>query len=890
MTPMRLADRYPNKPNLKGPTIDWYPHAEATRPSNECTLYDLIDGIRGEKFAEPVAKIRALIAAGDKKAADVLKKKLPAVSISGCVDGRRRYAAQEGRFTHSGLLQIDLDAKDNIGWSVDEMREALQADPRMVAVFISASGEGVKGIARIAQDVGKHKAAFLAAEAHFKSLKLTIDPACKDPVRLCFVSHDPLAWLRMDTDEQFEPVELAVVEEPDDDTDDEEPPPRAPRHRISPTGKLILRESSGGLDMTPALVADMLRVIPPRPPYDEWLKIASAVWDALGEADGTAALCAWSPEEKEGEYAAKFQKRLTDVHEATLVMRAKEHGWSRPAPASAVAKAKQASPVGDAPESVTDSGKVIPPHVFPVPNGNVGNDLAAQHIFATIAPSLRLFMREGTVFEVDDKFSDGGDGHARLAPMEPSRFASEIERFGAKVMALETTGKDQQFQWRTRLMGENHCRMLLHSSAAREHLPPICQLAASPVLVPDGHGGTKTLGRGWHPHAGGTFVTGKQRVPDMSFAVAFEILAELLCDFNFTSPADLSRAIASVLSPAMKLGRWIEDDFPLDVAEADQSQAGKSYRHKLIAAIYGETPFQITNSTGGVGSLDERVAGALIAGRPIITLENIRGRIDSQNLESAIRGVGRVTARSFRACVEVDTRPFIWQFSTNGAELTRDLANRSIITRIRKQEDGYQYKVFPEGPILAHVQANQPRFLAAVHAVVREWASQGCQQTDEHRHDFRQWARVMDWIVQKLFGLDPLLDGHRDEQLRTANPKLQWLRDVIHALLTSGHDTRTALSASDLAEASEEHDIHLPGRRNNSGESMEQAIGKLMGRIFRESNSETVTVDGRQITRQISHDFDPINRKERERKVYVIDPQPKQNHATDSTDETDSTE
>jgi hypothetical protein len=857
MNAMRLADRFPNKPELTGPTIDYYPHAEAPRPSNETTLYDLITAIRGEDFAAAVAEIRALIAAGDKKAADALKKKLPAVSISGTVDGRRAKAAQEGRFTHSGLLQIDLDAKDNVGWTVEEMREALQSDPRMVAVFVSASGEGVKGIARIAADHEKHKAAFLAAEAHFKSLKLTIDGACKDPVRLCFVSHDPRAWLRMDTDEMFVPVELAVVEEISNaDVDDEDPDDDEPGGRVghSAAGGLVIRHGCAPLDA--ATVRQMLAVIPPRPDYDEWLKVASAVWDALGEAEGTAALCAWSPEEVDGEYAHKYENRLKEVKAGTLVHRAETHGYARPRPVS-TAIHPDAVPLGK------KDPNAIPDHIFPVPNGDVGNDLAARHIMAIIAPTRRLFNRSSTVHEV---IIDRGE--PRLDPIKPSRLTSVIEEFGPRVMIRERR-EDGTPRWRSKIMAANHCEMLLNSSAARELLPDIQQITGSPVLAwtPDG---PELLGHGWHAHAGGTYVTGRQQIPTMSLAEARAILFdEVLCDIAFAGEGEASRAAASFISPALKIGRWIDDDFPVDVAEADQSQAGKSYRHKLIAAVYGETPYTITNSTGGVGSFDERIGGALIAGRPIITLENIRGRIDSQTLESAIRGQSRVTARSFRACVEVDTSPFIWQLSTNGAELTRDLANRAVITRIRKQPDGYKYRQWPEGEILHHIRGNQPRYLGAIHAILREWAAAGCPRSDETGHDFRGWVQALDWIVQNILKLYPLMTEHREQQMRTANPRLQWLRDILRAMAEDGLDPNTGITASDFAEAAEEHCLEIPGRRPTSNEAAEVSVGRVLSRVFKDAGGDSVTVDGINLTRQMTVERDACKR-EIERKIYVV--------------------
>jgi len=433
-----LKERFahvPRQPDDNGPTIDYYNNAEGWKPTATCTLGDLIDGIRGESFAAKVAEVRALIDAGDKAAADALKKTLPAVSLSGCITGRRKAAVADGRFQHSGLLQIDLDAKDNIGWGRDDMRAVLQADPRMVAVFVTPSGAGVKGVARIPADAATHKAAFLAAEAHFKTLNLKIDPSCKDPVRLCFVSHDPDAWMRMDTDEKFEPVELELVEDFEDDEAEDaggNPPlpereASIPAFRVSASGGIVIRGPQFR-ELDAATVRDMLRVIP-YPGYDKWLKIANAAWDALGE-DATPILQEWAPEKKPGDYAEKFAHRLADVHAATLVMMAKEHGWA-PTIVSSVAPRAPKPTIAEVIAKKPGSGggkDEIPAHVFPVPAGDIGFDLAARHIFSVISPTNRLFMRGTTVHEVAQE--DGGD--FSLAAMGADRFVCPPSARGAR--------------------------------------------------------------------------------------------------------------------------------------------------------------------------------------------------------------------------------------------------------------------------------------------------------------------------------------------------------------------------------------------------------------------------------------------------------------------------
>ena len=192
-----------NKPTA----IDYYSSATSPSAMATTTLEDLIEAIRSDEFSAKIAKLRSTLAAGDDDGYAVAKKDLQAVSISGTCEGRRAKAIEEGRFIHSGFLQLDFDAADNVGWTVEEIVEILQAEPRIVAAFVSPSGAGVKGIARIpvCKTKEQHVAAFVAARNHFRAHNLTMDEACKDPVRLMFVSHDPGAWIDLNRSSMFEP-------------------------------------------------------------------------------------------------------------------------------------------------------------------------------------------------------------------------------------------------------------------------------------------------------------------------------------------------------------------------------------------------------------------------------------------------------------------------------------------------------------------------------------------------------------------------------------------------------------------------------------------------------------------------------------------------------------
>ena len=163
---------------------------------------------------------------------------------------------------------------------------------------------------------------------------------------------------------------------------------------------------------------------------------------------------------------------------------------------------------------------------------------------------------------------------------------------------------------------------------------------------------------------------------------------------------------------------------------------------------------------------------AFLEARPIILFDNFRGSIKSTKLEASITcplGSSVAARVPYRPETRVDPHNYIFQLTSNGLVTTEDLANRSCISRILYQgERGFAR--YPEGSILEHVRANQPKYLGAAHRIVREWCERGKQfSSADYRGvgSFRPWWQRSDWILRRnLFGLPPPVDGHSLAQKR----------------------------------------------------------------------------------------------------------------------------
>ena len=160
-------------------------------PLETITVASFVEAIRSGRWAEPVERVRSMLARDDKDAAEKAKRGLPAVLPSGVFDER----SNEGLRERTGLICADLDA---LGDQLPSYREHIEADEYTLACFLSPSGTGLKVLLRLDLD-RSHEDGFRAMRRHFlERFGLPVDEACKDVSRACFVSYDPEAFLAHD--------------------------------------------------------------------------------------------------------------------------------------------------------------------------------------------------------------------------------------------------------------------------------------------------------------------------------------------------------------------------------------------------------------------------------------------------------------------------------------------------------------------------------------------------------------------------------------------------------------------------------------------------------------------------------------------------------------------
>ena len=169
----------------------------------------LLERIKEGACKELVKRIRL---EKNKEERNELKKELPAVCFSGTFSKRADSSINE----HSGFICLDFDGYKKIKELLSE-KENLSKSKYVYSVFISPSGNGLKVIVKIPQDIDNHVNYFNSLEKHFDSPHF--DRTCKNISRVCYESYDPLIYINensslWDTIEDIEYKEVTTHKDP----------------------------------------------------------------------------------------------------------------------------------------------------------------------------------------------------------------------------------------------------------------------------------------------------------------------------------------------------------------------------------------------------------------------------------------------------------------------------------------------------------------------------------------------------------------------------------------------------------------------------------------------------------------------------------------------------
>jgi hypothetical protein len=143
----------------------------------------------------------------DKSVRNELKKSLAAICFSGIFTKRADNSITE----HSGLICLDFDGYANKKEMLAE-KSSIALDKYVMSVFVSPSGDGLKVLVKIPQDIDNHVKYFNALQTHFNSVYF--DTTSKNISRVCYESYDKNIYINKDSEiwDQMHEDEFIEVE------------------------------------------------------------------------------------------------------------------------------------------------------------------------------------------------------------------------------------------------------------------------------------------------------------------------------------------------------------------------------------------------------------------------------------------------------------------------------------------------------------------------------------------------------------------------------------------------------------------------------------------------------------------------------------------------------
>ena len=284
--------------------------------------------------------------------------------------------------------------------------------------------------------------------------------------------------------------------------------------------------------------------------------------------------------------------------------------------------------------------------------------------------------------------------------------------------------------------------------AAEAQVPVLESILSVPYVGADGltvkapgyYGADKTL---LLPHG--------MQVKALPLDMAREVLLDWIADFPFATDSGIAHAIGLALTPLVR--RMIRGPVPPVLIEAPKPRTGKTLLAQALAAP----------SSGWVAvrpfpdrpeEQEKGIFAALLKGKPVIVLDNLKGRIDSPTLEMALTAYPTVSGRILGASEEVEVAARSqWILTSNNGEFSEDMIGRLVVIRLdRRTErpDLLDVSKLRHPDIKGWMEDNKDLLLSALLTLVKEWdlaGRPGPADGTPGKGSFEQWREVIGGIL-----------------------------------------------------------------------------------------------------------------------------------------------
>ncbi len=204
-------------------------------------------------------------------------------------------------------------------------------------------------------------------------------------------------------------------------------------------------------------------------------------------------------------------------------------------------------------------------------------------------------------------------------------------------------------------------------------------------------------------------------------------LLDVFCEFPFAAAAHRSVALSAVLSYLARPA--IDGPVPMHFVEANVRGTGKSLLCDVITLIATGASAERVPPTHGEEEWRKRLLAILLAAKPLVLIDNVRGTFESAALDALLTGTSysdRVLGKSEDASIR-DVRT-IWLATGNNADIAGDLARRMLLCRLQSPLENPEERADlkrDEDGLRRYVLEHRGELVAAGLTILRAWIVAG---------------------------------------------------------------------------------------------------------------------------------------------------------------------
>jgi putative DNA primase/helicase len=355
-------------------------------------------------------------------------------------------------------------------------------------------------------------------------------------------------------------------------------------------------------------------------------------------------------------------------------------------------------------------------------------------------------------------------------------------------------------EW-TRMNPPANVAQIVLSRVGKWRFPVIAGIITTPTLRPDGTlltaPGYDAATRLYHVADPSLRLHPEVHSPNRGSAErALKVLLDLLGEFVFVKTAEsgkpdleISKAVAlsALITPTVRGAMSVA---PLTAVNAHAPGSGKTFLIDLVSLITTGRPCPVITAAPDEAETEKRIAGLLLAGYPIVSIDNCNGELGGDLLCQAIeRPLIRIRRLGGSDITEIESS--VTMFATgNNLRVRGDMVRRSLVAELDPQVERPELREFKHDPVAA-ILADRGKYVSACLIIVRAYILAGSPGKMSAIASFEGWSDLVRSALVWLGCADPALSM---EAAREDDPELSELREVLSvwfgALKSDGFTTK----------------------------------------------------------------------------------------------------